>query len=66
VYFQVTEFLNWLNPKGVRELALKNIINKWWYLIGPGLRRRSNVSHCSDSASSRLLTLLAPGLGEPG
>lgn len=34
----------WLNPKGVRELALKNALAKWWPHIGPGMRRRTAVS----------------------
>ncbi|KAH8100647.1 chromatin remodeling complex protein [Cristinia sonorae] len=35
------EFVAWLNPKGVRELALKNTLAKWWPHIGPGMRRRA-------------------------
>lgn len=38
------EFVAWLNPKGVRELALKNTLTKWWPHIGPGVRRRTSVS----------------------
>ncbi|CAL1696016.1 unnamed protein product [Somion occarium] len=34
-------FVAWLNPKGVRELALKNTLTKWWPHIGPGMRRRT-------------------------
>ena len=37
------EFLAWLNPKGVRELALKNALTKWWNHIAPGMRRRAAV-----------------------
>ncbi|KAI0361718.1 chromatin remodeling complex protein [Trametes cingulata] len=38
---EVQEFADWLNPKGVRELALKNTLLKWWSHIGPGMRRRA-------------------------
>lgn len=38
------EFMAWLNPKGVRELALKNALAKWWDLLGAGVRKRSGVS----------------------
>ncbi|RDX55953.1 chromatin remodeling complex protein [Lentinus brumalis] len=38
---EVQEFVAWLNPKGVRELALKNAFTKWWNHIGPGIRRRA-------------------------
>ncbi|KAI0348627.1 chromatin remodeling complex protein [Trametopsis cervina] len=36
----IDEFVAWLNPKGVRELALKNALAKWWQHIAPGIRRR--------------------------
>ncbi|KAH9944458.1 chromatin remodeling complex protein [Epithele typhae] len=38
---EVQEFMAWLNPKGVRELNLKNALTKWWNHIGPGMRRRA-------------------------
>ncbi|OBZ79211.1 hypothetical protein A0H81_00710 [Grifola frondosa] len=38
---EVDEFIAWLNPKGVRELALKNAFAKWWPHIAPGMRRRA-------------------------
>ncbi|KAI8995548.1 chromatin remodeling complex protein [Trametes punicea] len=38
---EVREFVDWLNPKGVRELALKNAFTKWWNHIAPGMRRRA-------------------------
>ena len=44
---EVQEFMAWLNPKGVRELALKNALTKWWNHIGPGMRRRAAVRVCS-------------------
>jgi len=37
---EVDEFVAWLNPKGVRELALKNAFTKWWNHIAPGMRKR--------------------------
>lgn len=37
------EFVAWLNPKGVRELALKNALTKWWELLAPGVRKRTAV-----------------------
>lgn len=40
---QVDEFVGWLNPKGVRELALKNALTKWWTHIAPGMRKRASV-----------------------
>ncbi|KZT74701.1 hypothetical protein DAEQUDRAFT_700684 [Daedalea quercina L-15889] len=38
---ELDEFVAWLNPKGVRELALKNAFSKWWSHLAPGIRRRS-------------------------
>ncbi|KAI0778099.1 chromatin remodeling complex protein [Trametes elegans] len=38
---EVREFVDWLNPKGVRELALRNTFQKWWNHISPGMRRRA-------------------------
>ncbi|GBE78388.1 chromatin remodeling complex protein [Sparassis crispa] len=38
---EVDEFIAWLNPKGVRELALKNAFAKWGQHLGPGVKRRS-------------------------
>ncbi|KAJ3530959.1 hypothetical protein NM688_g7641 [Phlebia brevispora] len=46
----VDQFVAWLNPKGVREVALKNTIAKWWQHIAPGIRRRT-----SDLAASAKL-----------
>jgi Williams-Beuren syndrome DDT (WSD), D-TOX E motif len=40
---QVDEFTAWLNPKGNRELALRNILTKWWPHIVPGIRKRLSV-----------------------
>ena len=49
---QVDEFTAWLNPKGNRELALRNTLTKWWPHIVPGIRKRLSVRllgnfHCS-------------------
>ncbi|KZT06884.1 chromatin remodeling complex protein [Laetiporus sulphureus 93-53] len=38
---EVEAFVAWLNPKGVRELALKNTTQKWWSHIAPGIRKRT-------------------------
>lgn len=38
------EYVAWLNTKGVRELALKNALTKWWDLLAPGVRKRTAVS----------------------
>jgi Williams-Beuren syndrome DDT (WSD), D-TOX E motif len=40
---QVDEFTAWLNPKGNRELALRNTLTKWWPHIVPGMRKRLSV-----------------------
>jgi len=37
---EVDEFTAWLNPKGNRELALRNNLTKWWPHIIPGIRKR--------------------------
>ncbi|KAL4068214.1 ATP-utilizing chromatin assembly and remodelling N-terminal-domain-containing protein [Scleroderma yunnanense] len=37
---EMDEFMAWLNTKGVRELALKNAVMKWWNHIVPGMRKR--------------------------
>lgn len=57
VTIQVDQFVAWLNPKGVRELALKNTITKWWQHIAPGIRRRTTVS--CDSPLSWLCSPLS-------
>lgn len=41
---EVDEFAAWLNPKGNRELALKNALQKWWPHVAPGMRKRISVS----------------------
>lgn len=37
---QLEEFLAWLNPKGNREVVLKNNLFKWWDHITAGVRKR--------------------------
>ncbi|KAJ3788947.1 chromatin remodeling complex protein [Lentinula aff. detonsa] len=37
---ELEEFIAWLNPKGHRELALKQAVSKWWIHISAGIRRR--------------------------
>ncbi|KAF5382960.1 hypothetical protein D9757_006384 [Collybiopsis confluens] len=37
---ELEEFLAWLNPKGQREVALKQALTKWWYHIIAGVKRR--------------------------
>ncbi|KAI0307853.1 ATP-utilizing chromatin assembly and remodelling N-terminal-domain-containing protein [Multifurca ochricompacta] len=37
---EVDEFTAWLNPKGNRELALRNTLARWWPHIVPGIRKR--------------------------
>lgn len=44
IFLQLDEFVAWLNPKGHRELALKNTLTKWWPHIAPGIRKRISVS----------------------
>ncbi|KAI0079592.1 hypothetical protein K474DRAFT_1658945 [Panus rudis PR-1116 ss-1] len=51
---QIDEFVAWLNPKGVRELALKNALTKWWPHIGPGIRRRvADLSNATKQPEAR-------------
>jgi bromodomain adjacent to zinc finger domain protein 1A len=45
---QVEDFVAWLNPKGNRELALKNALTKWWPHIAPGIRKRLGVRSYHD------------------
>jgi bromodomain adjacent to zinc finger domain protein 1A len=33
----------WFNPKGIRELALKNALQKWMPHLTGGMRRRASV-----------------------
>ncbi|KAF8203049.1 chromatin remodeling complex protein [Pholiota molesta] len=43
VYSEIEEidaFVSWLNPKGHRELALRQALNKWWVHITAGVKKR--------------------------
>ncbi|KAF9478043.1 chromatin remodeling complex protein [Pholiota conissans] len=43
VYSEIEEldaFVTWLNPKGHRELALRQALNKWWVHITAGIKKR--------------------------
>lgn len=40
---QLEEFLAWLNPKGQREIALKQALTRWWIHISAGVKRRLQV-----------------------
>ncbi len=51
---QVDEFTAWLNPKGNRELALRNNLTKWWPHIIPGIRKRLAVSQIRVSPTATL------------
>jgi len=67
---EIDDFLAWLNPKGVRELALKNAFTKWWPHIAPGVRRRAadlnvNVKLSETRRSSRTKATGAEMLREP-
>ncbi|KIK71184.1 hypothetical protein GYMLUDRAFT_33320 [Collybiopsis luxurians FD-317 M1] len=37
---ELEEFVAWLNPKGQREVALKQALTKWWFHITAGIKRR--------------------------
>ena len=49
---QVDELTAWLNPKGNRELALRNTLTKWWPHIVPGIRKRLAVSFLTGSIAA--------------
>ncbi|KAF6766364.1 ATP-utilizing chromatin assembly and remodelling N-terminal-domain-containing protein [Ephemerocybe angulata] len=55
---ELDEFLAWLNPKGQRELALKNIITRWLPHITAGMKKRimdltSNAKNTDTRRSAR-------------
>jgi len=51
---QIEEFIGWLNPKGHRELALKNQILKWSDHIMSGMRKRAtDISSRPERRSTR-------------
>ncbi|EJD04148.1 uncharacterized protein FOMMEDRAFT_140191 [Fomitiporia mediterranea MF3/22] len=37
---ELDQFMAWLNSKGVRELALKNALSKWYDLLSTSIRKR--------------------------
>lgn len=39
---EVNELIAWLNPKGIREVALKNAFQKWMLHLSGGMRRRAS------------------------
>ncbi|KAI0053291.1 chromatin remodeling complex protein [Auriscalpium vulgare] len=53
---EIDEFAAWLNPKGHRELALKNALTKWWPNMAPGIRKRltdsNNVTQAPEARRS--------------
>lgn len=55
---QIDALQTWLNPKGTRELGLKNAIAKWRGYILAGARKRLAVSR-ARAALNKVLTLLA-------
>jgi hypothetical protein len=42
---QIDDFMAWLNPKGIREAALKTALSKWWSHITLGIRKRIGVGN---------------------
>lgn len=50
---QLEAYLSWLHSKGVREVALKSALTKWWPHITAGLRKRNAV--CFQSYSFQVL-----------
>ncbi|KAJ2918942.1 hypothetical protein MD484_g1379, partial [Candolleomyces efflorescens] len=55
---EVDDFLAWLNPKGQRELALKNTITRWLPHIAAGMKKRimdltSNAKNTDTRRSAR-------------
>ncbi|KAF8844084.1 hypothetical protein BDN67DRAFT_944466 [Paxillus ammoniavirescens] len=61
---EVDEFVAWLNPKGVRELALKNAFTKWWNHIAPGMRKRlSDLNVSAKLPEARRSTRVKTAIG---
>lgn len=54
---EIEEFISWLNPKGHRELALKNALGKWIDHITAGVKRRLAVS-CFVSIQQTSLSII--------
>jgi len=59
---EVDEFTAWLNPKGNRELALRNTLTKWWPHIVPGIRKRlSDLNNIAKLPEARRSTRVKQG-----
>ncbi|KAH9982519.1 ATP-utilizing chromatin assembly and remodelling N-terminal-domain-containing protein [Lactifluus volemus] len=59
---EVDEFTAWLNPKGNRELALRNTLTKWWPHIVPGMRKRlSDLNNIAKLPEARRSTRVKQG-----
>ncbi|EIN13512.1 hypothetical protein PUNSTDRAFT_48465 [Punctularia strigosozonata HHB-11173 SS5] len=64
---EVEQFIAWLNPKGVRELALKNAMTKWWTHIAPGMRKRAaDLETHAKLPDARRSQRKSGGIGELG
>ncbi|KAF8342653.1 ATP-utilizing chromatin assembly and remodelling N-terminal-domain-containing protein [Cantharellus anzutake] len=62
---QVEEFIGWLNPKGHRELALKNQLLKWSDHTTSGMRKRtSDISSRPERRSTRGRNTAAAGTSD--
>jgi bromodomain adjacent to zinc finger domain protein 1A len=57
-FLQVDDFMAWLNPKGIRETALKTALSKWWSHITLGIRKRIGVGKIYSHISALLIKLL--------
>ncbi|KAJ4489433.1 ATP-utilizing chromatin assembly and remodelling N-terminal-domain-containing protein [Lentinula edodes] len=62
---ELEQFIAWLNPKGHREIALKQALSKWWIHISAGIRRRMqdlNVHAKLPEARRSARTKIAPDI----
>ncbi|KAH9064169.1 chromatin remodeling complex protein [Lactarius vividus] len=59
---EVDELTAWLNPKGNRELALRNTLTKWWPHIVPGIRKRlADLNNIAKLPEARRSTRVKQG-----
>lgn len=59
---EVDDFTAWLNPKGNRELALRNNLTKWWPHIVPGIRKRlADLNNIAKLPEARRSTRVKQG-----
>ncbi|KAF8271339.1 chromatin remodeling complex protein [Lactarius quietus] len=59
---EVDELTAWLNPKGNRELALRNTLTKWWPHIVPGMRKRlADLNNIAKLPEARRSTRVKQG-----